>query len=207
MQLRLKPRQRRVRWTGETVDNEELGKRSSKICCIYHKPKAFGDSSSDSESGSESDGAKPGGVPTRRAAEKAKAARARRGHGDGASSDSSESDSSVERRRIRQRRHERDAARMQQEHQAAMAAGVVLSAALPAAGFAANPRGASPAASAQTGAGGASAAQAAAEVAPAAASPATAALALPGVKRALETSAARRGTAAAHDTGDEDGID
>eukprot|EP00899_Mesostigma_viride_P023027 jgi/Mesvir1/3909/Mv19852-RA.1 len=50
--LTLRPRRRvkkSVSWTQDTVDNEGLGKKSSKKCCIYHKPRAFGESSSDSE--------------------------------------------------------------------------------------------------------------------------------------------------------------
>ncbi|PWN37532.1 uncharacterized protein FA14DRAFT_15325 [Meira miltonrushii] len=45
---------RRVVWSEETIDNEGMGKKKSKICCIYHKPKAF-DESSDESSGSDSD--------------------------------------------------------------------------------------------------------------------------------------------------------
>lgn len=30
-------RQRKVTWTPETVDNEHMNKKSSKICCIFHK--------------------------------------------------------------------------------------------------------------------------------------------------------------------------
>jgi len=41
---------RRVTWTEETVDNEHMGKKSSKVCCIYHKPHTFGESSSSSDS-------------------------------------------------------------------------------------------------------------------------------------------------------------
>lgn len=48
--------QRRVRWAQNTVDNENCGRKSSKICCIYHKPKEFDESSSSSsESDSEDD--------------------------------------------------------------------------------------------------------------------------------------------------------
>ncbi|OXG40624.1 hypothetical protein C359_03017 [Cryptococcus neoformans Bt120] len=46
--------ERRVVWTEETVDNEGLGKKKSKICCIYHKPRAFDESSSDESSSDES---------------------------------------------------------------------------------------------------------------------------------------------------------
>ncbi|XP_043465629.1 E3 ubiquitin-protein ligase PPP1R11 isoform X1 [Leptopilina heterotoma] len=47
--LRLrKPRSsKKVQWTQGTVDNEDLNKKKSKCCCIYEKPKAFGESSSD----------------------------------------------------------------------------------------------------------------------------------------------------------------
>lgn len=38
-----------VVWTEDTVDNEFLGKKSSKKCCIYHKPRAFDESSSESD--------------------------------------------------------------------------------------------------------------------------------------------------------------
>ncbi|SBT76148.1 protein phosphatase inhibitor 3, putative [Plasmodium ovale] len=48
--LKLSP-QKMVRWDESTVDNENAQKKSSKVCCIYHKPKGFGESSdSDSDS-------------------------------------------------------------------------------------------------------------------------------------------------------------
>ncbi|WWC62111.1 uncharacterized protein I303_104701 [Kwoniella dejecticola CBS 10117] len=47
-------KKQRVVWSEETVDNEGMGKKKSKICCIYHKPKAF-DESSDESSCSSSD--------------------------------------------------------------------------------------------------------------------------------------------------------
>uniref|UniRef100_A0A8C9UNR5 E3 ubiquitin-protein ligase PPP1R11 n=1 Tax=Spermophilus dauricus TaxID=99837 RepID=A0A8C9UNR5_SPEDA len=40
---------KRVEWSSDTIDNEHLGRRSSKRCCIYEKPRAFGESSSESE--------------------------------------------------------------------------------------------------------------------------------------------------------------
>ncbi|KAF3201454.1 hypothetical protein TWF106_001559 [Orbilia oligospora] len=49
---------RRVTWTEEVVDNEGLGRKKTKICCIYNKPREFGESSSeesDSSSSSEED--------------------------------------------------------------------------------------------------------------------------------------------------------
>eukprot|EP00884_Botryococcus_braunii_P017131 jgi/Botrbrau1/4100/Bobra.152_3s0048.1 len=44
--LRLVPRRQRkkaVRWAEDVVDNELLGKKKSKKCCIFHKQRAFGD--------------------------------------------------------------------------------------------------------------------------------------------------------------------
>ncbi|CAE6457026.1 unnamed protein product [Rhizoctonia solani] len=55
LKLRGGPRSRpRVMWDADVVDNEGCGKKKSKICCIYHKPKRFDESSSES-SGDESD--------------------------------------------------------------------------------------------------------------------------------------------------------
>ncbi|KAI0248864.1 phosphatase inhibitor-domain-containing protein [Lactifluus subvellereus] len=45
----------RVAWGEDVVDNEGLGRKKSKICCIYHKPREFDESSSSESSGSESD--------------------------------------------------------------------------------------------------------------------------------------------------------
>ncbi|OJZ87919.1 hypothetical protein ASPFODRAFT_43532 [Aspergillus luchuensis CBS 106.47] len=41
---------RRIRWSEDVIDNEGMGKKSSKVCCIYHKSRPVGDSSSESES-------------------------------------------------------------------------------------------------------------------------------------------------------------
>jgi protein phosphatase 1 regulatory subunit 11 len=46
------PARARVQWALGTVDNEHLGRKRSKCCCIYHKPRAFDES--DDESGGES---------------------------------------------------------------------------------------------------------------------------------------------------------
>ncbi|KZV67335.1 hypothetical protein PENSPDRAFT_688235 [Peniophora sp. CONT] len=63
----------RVQWTEDVVDNEGMGKKKSKICCIYHKPKAYDessdeDSSSDDDTDSEPDtsSARPSGSFSRR---------------------------------------------------------------------------------------------------------------------------------------------
>uniref|UniRef100_A0A4Y0BKH9 E3 ubiquitin-protein ligase PPP1R11 n=1 Tax=Anopheles funestus TaxID=62324 RepID=A0A4Y0BKH9_ANOFN len=51
LRLRLqKPRNgKKVQWTNGTVDNEHMNKKKSKCCCIYVKPRVFGESSSESE--------------------------------------------------------------------------------------------------------------------------------------------------------------
>jgi protein phosphatase 1 regulatory subunit 11 len=80
LRLRAEPQERRgISWAEDVIDNEGMGKKSSKVCCIYHKPKEPGDSSSDSsrsssESDSESDSApdlsrarRAGGRPGRKA--------------------------------------------------------------------------------------------------------------------------------------------
>ncbi|TQV97648.1 hypothetical protein V2A60_006612 [Cordyceps javanica] len=46
---------RSVQWADDVVDNEGLGRKSSKVCCIYHKPKAVDESSDESSSDSSSD--------------------------------------------------------------------------------------------------------------------------------------------------------
>ena len=47
--LRLALRQRsNVTWEEGVVNNEGLGRKSSKRCCIFHKPRAFGESSTES---------------------------------------------------------------------------------------------------------------------------------------------------------------
>ncbi|EPS43222.1 hypothetical protein H072_2793 [Dactylellina haptotyla CBS 200.50] len=46
---------RRVAWTEEVVDNEGLGRKKTKICCIYNKPRDFGESSSEESESSSSD--------------------------------------------------------------------------------------------------------------------------------------------------------
>ena len=38
-----KPTRKGVRWDSEAVDNEGLGKKNSKKCCIFHKQRKFDD--------------------------------------------------------------------------------------------------------------------------------------------------------------------
>ncbi|KAL4367398.1 hypothetical protein GQ457_05G020550 [Hibiscus cannabinus] len=47
--LELRPRKKKVTWKEGTVDNEFMNKKSSKICCIYHKEKPFDEDDSDDE--------------------------------------------------------------------------------------------------------------------------------------------------------------
>lgn len=48
--LRLKKKKdKKVKWRTDTVDNEGLGRKSSKCCCVYRKPHDYDESSSDSE--------------------------------------------------------------------------------------------------------------------------------------------------------------
>ncbi|XP_055613868.1 E3 ubiquitin-protein ligase PPP1R11 [Uranotaenia lowii] len=51
LRLRLqKPKtSKKVQWCNGTVDNEHMNKKKSKCCCIYVKPRQFGESSSESE--------------------------------------------------------------------------------------------------------------------------------------------------------------
>lgn len=44
-----KPKGKAVKWDNSAVDNEHMNKKSSKVCCIYHKPKEFGESDSEDE--------------------------------------------------------------------------------------------------------------------------------------------------------------
>ncbi|MCJ1293922.1 hypothetical protein MMC34_005479 [Xylographa carneopallida] len=46
---------RGIRWAEDVVDNEGLGRKSSKVCCIYHKPHPVGESSSSDSSSSDDD--------------------------------------------------------------------------------------------------------------------------------------------------------
>ena len=63
------PDERRVNWDEDVIDNENMGKKSSKgtstimeinidswpVCCIYHRPRKFGESSSEESSSSSSE--------------------------------------------------------------------------------------------------------------------------------------------------------
>ncbi|ODQ65841.1 hypothetical protein NADFUDRAFT_41830 [Nadsonia fulvescens var. elongata DSM 6958] len=78
---------RGVRWEEDVIDNEFLNRKKSKICCIFHKQRAFGESSGEEDSSgsdtsscsgssSESDGGAGDG-----GAKKAKSPRRKHRHG------------------------------------------------------------------------------------------------------------------------------
>uniref|UniRef100_A0AAX7TB38 E3 ubiquitin-protein ligase PPP1R11 n=1 Tax=Astatotilapia calliptera TaxID=8154 RepID=A0AAX7TB38_ASTCA len=56
IKLRKRKTEKKVEWSSDTVDNEHLGRRSSKCCCIYEKPRQFGESSSESEGDDDDEG-------------------------------------------------------------------------------------------------------------------------------------------------------
>lgn len=47
LRLRKPKSNKKVQWTQGTVDNEHMNKKKSKCCCIYEKPRNFGESSSE----------------------------------------------------------------------------------------------------------------------------------------------------------------
>jgi protein phosphatase 1 regulatory subunit 11 len=50
--LKLKRRRSRVRWAEDVVDNEDLCRKKSKKCCVFHRSRGL-DESSDEEDGPE----------------------------------------------------------------------------------------------------------------------------------------------------------
>jgi len=49
MKLKKPKGKKKVAWSADTVDNENMNKKKSKCCCIYEKPRDFGESSSESD--------------------------------------------------------------------------------------------------------------------------------------------------------------
>ncbi|XP_060595767.1 E3 ubiquitin-protein ligase PPP1R11-like [Ruditapes philippinarum] len=49
LKLRKPKNDKKVKWSNETVDNEHLNKKKSKCCCIYEKPRMFGESSDEDD--------------------------------------------------------------------------------------------------------------------------------------------------------------
>jgi protein phosphatase 1 regulatory subunit 11 len=54
LHLTLRPRPS-VRWDENVEDNEGMGRKSSKRCCIFHKQREFGESSTDSSADDDDD--------------------------------------------------------------------------------------------------------------------------------------------------------
>ena len=52
--MTLKPKQN-VHWREDTIDNEFLNKRKSKVCCIFERPKLTPDDTSSCSGSSDSD--------------------------------------------------------------------------------------------------------------------------------------------------------
>ncbi|KAG9236223.1 phosphatase inhibitor-domain-containing protein [Amylocarpus encephaloides] len=46
----------KIKWAEDVVDNEGLGRKKSKVCCIYHKPRGVGESDSESSDSSDDSG-------------------------------------------------------------------------------------------------------------------------------------------------------
>ncbi|KAM0516712.1 hypothetical protein ACHAPE_005346 [Trichoderma viride] len=57
---------RSVQWAEGVVDNEGLGRKSSKVCCIYHRPKKVDESSDESSSDSSSSDSDSDSEPERK---------------------------------------------------------------------------------------------------------------------------------------------
>lgn len=68
LRLRAEPSEsRHIQWAEDVIDNEGMGKKSSKVCCIYHKPHEPGDSDSDSDSSDSDSDSEPDLSRARRA--------------------------------------------------------------------------------------------------------------------------------------------
>ncbi|KAF2809679.1 uncharacterized protein BDZ99DRAFT_34035 [Mytilinidion resinicola] len=53
LRLRAEPaEERHIQWAEDVIDNEGMGKKSSKVCCQYHKPRPYDESSDESSSDS-----------------------------------------------------------------------------------------------------------------------------------------------------------
>lgn len=49
LKLRKPKTEKEVKWATDTIDNEHMNKKKSKCCCIYEKPKMFGESSDEDD--------------------------------------------------------------------------------------------------------------------------------------------------------------
>lgn len=81
---------RHIQWAEDVVDNEGMGKKSSKVCCIYHKPHEPGHSDSEDDSSSSSGESGSDDGPDLSRAQKAGGkgkGRRKQGHGHGEEND------------------------------------------------------------------------------------------------------------------------
>ncbi|KAK4047428.1 Type 1 phosphatases regulator ypi1 [Microbotryomycetes sp. JL221] len=69
-----------VRWEQQVVDNEGLNRKKSKICCIYHKPKAFDESSDESSDSDNDSDSSQGSADSRQGAKNPRKINGRRKH-------------------------------------------------------------------------------------------------------------------------------
>ncbi|CBX91942.1 hypothetical protein IAQ61_000151 [Plenodomus lingam] len=112
LRLRAEPaEQRRIQWAEDVVDNEGMGKKSSKVCCIYHKPRAADESSDDDSSDNSSSDSDADSEPDNSTARPAGRSGNHRGrkphshdHGDCGDGHDHGEDSGKQQKRTRQRR-------------------------------------------------------------------------------------------------------
>eukprot|EP01113_Clastostelium_recurvatum_P037748 TRINITY_DN5549_c0_g1_i2.p1 TRINITY_DN5549_c0_g1~~TRINITY_DN5549_c0_g1_i2.p1 ORF type:complete len:135 (-),score=27.13 TRINITY_DN5549_c0_g1_i2:25-429(-) len=50
LKLQKPKHEKKVQWTEDVVDNEGMGKKKSKKCCIFHKKRRYDESSTESDS-------------------------------------------------------------------------------------------------------------------------------------------------------------
>jgi len=71
---------RRIRWAEDVVDNEGMGKKKSKVCCIYHPPRGVDESSDESSSDSDDSDSDAGDDGAARPARKSGGGRGNHNH-------------------------------------------------------------------------------------------------------------------------------
>jgi len=71
---------RRVTWGEDVIDNENMGKKKSKICCIFHKQRKFDESSSEESSSEDGDNHDSSSDDDNEKSDRRKHARYSRGH-------------------------------------------------------------------------------------------------------------------------------
>lgn len=74
---------RRIQWASDVVDNEGMGRKKSKVCCIYHAPKGIDESSDESSSDSDNSSSDDDTGAARHAGGRKKECAHGHGHGHG----------------------------------------------------------------------------------------------------------------------------